>query len=78
MGGGHGGQMPMDHGSMMSNMAQMHGGGVPMGGMAMGGMGMMDLNDIEYDAYLANDRTLDDPEIVQVTLLLPLQSCGDP
>lgn len=72
MGGGHGGgSMPMDHGSMMSNMAQMHGGGMPMGGMAMGGMGMggmgmMDLNDIEYDAYLANDRTLDDPEIVQV------------
>lgn len=29
---------------------------------AMGGM----LNDIVYDAYLANDRTLDDPEVVQV------------
>lgn len=26
----------------------------------------MDLNDIDYDAYLANDRTLDDPEIVRV------------
>lgn len=26
----------------------------------------MDLNDIEYDAYLANDRTLKDPEIVDV------------
>jgi FtsP/CotA-like multicopper oxidase with cupredoxin domain len=26
----------------------------------------MDLNDIEYDAYLANDRTLDDPEVVKV------------
>ena len=26
----------------------------------------MDLNDIEYDAYLANDRSLDDPEIVPV------------
>ena len=24
------------------------------------------LNDVAYDAYLANDRTLDDPEIVQV------------
>lgn len=24
----------------------------------------MDLNDIEYDAYLANDRTLNDPEII--------------
>ncbi|WP_244142732.1 hypothetical protein [Paraburkholderia phenoliruptrix] len=26
----------------------------------------MDLNDVDYDAYLANDRTLDDPEIVKV------------
>lgn len=26
----------------------------------------MDTNDIEYDAYLANDRTLNDPEIVRV------------
>jgi FtsP/CotA-like multicopper oxidase with cupredoxin domain len=26
----------------------------------------MDLNDIAYDAFLANDRTLDDPEIVKV------------
>jgi FtsP/CotA-like multicopper oxidase with cupredoxin domain len=25
----------------------------------------MDLNDIDYDAYLANDRTLDDPEVVR-------------
>lgn len=32
-------------------------------GMQMGGM---DLNDIDYDAYLANDRTLDDPEVVRV------------
>jgi FtsP/CotA-like multicopper oxidase with cupredoxin domain len=27
---------------------------------------MMDLNDVEFDAYLANDRTLNDPEIVSV------------
>lgn len=26
----------------------------------------MDLNDIDYDAYLANDRTLADPEVVKV------------
>ena len=32
------------------------------GGMMMAGM----LNDVVYDAYLANDRTLDDPEIVTV------------
>lgn len=36
-----------------------------MPGMGNGMMGM-DLNDIEYDAYLANDRTLNDPEVVQV------------
>ncbi|MFX5084807.1 copper oxidase, partial [Acinetobacter baumannii] len=35
------------------------GHGMP-GGMAM------DLNDVEYDAYLANDRTLADPEVVRV------------
>ena len=32
---------------------------------AMPGMAM-DINDIEYDAYLANDRTLDDPDVVAV------------
>jgi FtsP/CotA-like multicopper oxidase with cupredoxin domain len=39
-----------------------------MAGMGHGGHGgmAMDLNDIEYDAYLANDRTLDDPEVVAV------------
>jgi FtsP/CotA-like multicopper oxidase with cupredoxin domain len=26
----------------------------------------MDINDLEYDAYLANDRTLDDPQVVTV------------
>ncbi|MDI1287775.1 MAG: multicopper oxidase family protein [Reyranella sp.] len=42
------------------------------GGMAMGGMAMSmdpakpDLNDIQYDAYLANDRTLADPQVVDV------------
>ncbi len=46
------------------------GSGMGMGmmkGMGMGG-GMMgaDANDIEYDAYLANDRTLNDPQVVQV------------
>jgi FtsP/CotA-like multicopper oxidase with cupredoxin domain len=46
-------------------MAGMEHGG--HGGMDMSTGGMtMDLNDIEYDAYLANDRTLDDPEIVPV------------
>lgn len=61
------GAMPMDHGSMqgMAGMQHMMSGN-DMAGMAMPGMGSMDLNDIDYDAYLANDRTLDDPEVVRV------------
>ncbi|HXH04359.1 MAG TPA: multicopper oxidase family protein [Candidatus Competibacteraceae bacterium] len=48
-----------------------HGAMVGMAGMDHGAMGQgramaMDLNDVEYDAYLANDRTLDDPEVVRV------------
>jgi FtsP/CotA-like multicopper oxidase with cupredoxin domain len=38
--------------------------GMEMPGMAPGRA--MDLNDVEYDAYLANDRTLADPELVRV------------
>src|SRR5690606_11236139 len=50
-----GGMGGMDHGAMgHGNM-----------NMAMGAMGA-DLNDVEYDAYLANDRTLDDPEVISV------------
>lgn len=48
----------MDHSGM-----DMSGG--DMSGMAMGGMAM-DLNDFNFDAYLANDRTLSDPEVVAV------------
>lgn len=44
----------MDHGKMGS------------GGMDMSAGMAMDLNDIEYDAYLANDRTLDDPAVFAV------------
>ena len=45
------GAMPgMDHGSMPG----------------MGGGMAMDINDIDFDAYLANDRTLDDPGIERV------------
>ncbi|VWC92239.1 multicopper oxidase, type 2 [Burkholderia contaminans] len=43
------------------------GTGSSMTGMQMrGAMAKPDLNDIDYDAYLANDRTLDDPELVTV------------
>ncbi|WP_137127585.1 multicopper oxidase family protein [Roseomonas sp. HF4] len=44
-----------------------HGGmspyAAPHGGMPMGAA---DINDIDFDAYLANDRTLGDPEVVRV------------
>jgi FtsP/CotA-like multicopper oxidase with cupredoxin domain len=61
------GMAMMDHGAAGSlGMGQM---GMPtsgmMGMMGHGGMAM-DLNDYDWDAYLANDRTLDDPEVVTV------------
>lgn len=67
------GGMAMDHGSMnhgapggMDHAAMGHGGMEGMGEMAgMAGMAM-DLNDFNFDAYLANDRTLDDPEVITV------------
>ena len=41
-------------------------GAPPMPGMAMAPEPSgQDLNDVEYDAYLANDRTLDDPVVVR-------------
>lgn len=64
-GGGHGGGRGGGHGPG-------HGGGHGAGhGAGHGGghghmMGMTHANDVRYDAYLANDRTLDDPEIVKV------------
>jgi FtsP/CotA-like multicopper oxidase with cupredoxin domain len=35
-------------------------------GMSMGAATKPDLNDVKYDAFLANDRTLADPEVVKV------------
>ncbi len=52
---GHGGMAGM----------QMDGGMSDMPHQGMAGMSM-DINDISYDAYLANDRTLDDPEVFRV------------
>jgi FtsP/CotA-like multicopper oxidase with cupredoxin domain len=46
-------------------MAGMDMSGGAMGKMKSGGRAM-DINDIEYDAYLANDRTLDDPAVYTV------------
>src|ERR1700730_16573311 len=36
-----------------------------MGAMNMGSGMAMDLNDVDYDAFLANDRTFADPEVVR-------------
>jgi FtsP/CotA-like multicopper oxidase with cupredoxin domain len=64
------GMAGMSHGGMsheggaMDMSAMSHDGGA-MGGMAMAGM-QMDLNDFDFDAYLTNDRTLADPEVIAV------------
>ncbi len=50
---------------MGMSMSGMSMSGMSMRGMSMSGMSM-DLNDINYDAFLANDRTLQDPETIQV------------
>ena len=53
-------------GMMMNGMNMQGMDHSKMPGMNMGGGMMgMDVNDIEYDAYLANDRTLNDPQVVQ-------------
>jgi FtsP/CotA-like multicopper oxidase with cupredoxin domain len=56
--GAMGGMAGMDHGAM----AGMDHGAMP----GMGGGMAMDINDIDFDAYLANDRTLDDPAVERV------------
>lgn len=56
---GMGAMAGMDHSQM--TMGGMSG----MAGMGMGGM-MTHANDVKYDAYLVNDRSLADPEVVQV------------
>ena len=47
----------MHHGHQMPRPMPSHAGHM---------MGMMHANDVRYDAFLANDRTLDDPEVVRV------------
>jgi FtsP/CotA-like multicopper oxidase with cupredoxin domain len=47
------------------NMAGMSMGQAPAD-QGMSGTMAMDINDVEYDAYLANDRTLADPDVVRV------------
>src|SRR3977135_4335367 len=65
--------MPMSHGGTMTNgsgsMGDTHMGDTHMGAMNMSAMSMGpdtagDLNDIDYDAFLANARTLADPDVI--------------
>ena len=58
---------PADILATLTGGGMAHGGhGGHGGGHGSGHGAAMDLNDVEYDAYLANDRTLDDPEVVRV------------
>jgi FtsP/CotA-like multicopper oxidase with cupredoxin domain len=60
------GAMPMGGmGNRNMNMGDRSMGPMNMGTMNIGSGAAMDLNDIDYDAFLANDRTLADPEIVR-------------
>lgn len=67
---GHRASAPMHHGHGGGGGHGMH--GMPAHGGGHGGghgghmMGMTHANDVRYDAYLANDRTLDDPQVVKV------------
>ena len=63
--GGAQGDAPggMNHAGM--NHGAMNHGAMNHGAMGHGG-GQPHANDIQYDAFLANDRTLDDPEVVRV------------
>jgi len=54
----------MDHGGG-GKAGVRPGGGMMPGIGSMGGM-RVHANDVQYDAYLANDRTLDDPDVVRV------------
>jgi FtsP/CotA-like multicopper oxidase with cupredoxin domain len=58
-----GGMGNMNIGSGSMGSMKMSSGG--MGAMNMGSGMAMDLNDIDYDAFLANDRTLADPEVIR-------------
>jgi FtsP/CotA-like multicopper oxidase with cupredoxin domain len=55
------GAMDMDHDMAETDAMDMN---MDHGDGGMGGMNHV--NDVEYDAYLANDRTLADPEVVRV------------
>jgi FtsP/CotA-like multicopper oxidase with cupredoxin domain len=66
----NGSQSAMPMSAMDSRMEMGSGGMGAMNSRTMGAMNMgpgpsMDLNDIDYDAFLANDRTFSDPEVIR-------------
>lgn len=67
--GSHGGSPSSGSQGMRGMNGQQMPGHSMSGGMMVGRGGMMGAvhaNDVTYDAYLTNERTLDDPEIVRV------------
>ena len=62
-GGAAGGGKAVRGGASMAGMAMAPGSGVP--GSGVPGSVLPDLNDYDYDAYLANDRTLADPLVIR-------------
>jgi FtsP/CotA-like multicopper oxidase with cupredoxin domain len=61
-----GGAAGMAGGKAMAASMKMTAPAAGQAGMGGGLSGAPDLNDVTYDAFLANDRSLDDPEIVSV------------
>lgn len=62
----HGSTAPQQKSDMPKGSPVQHVPGMSMPGMGGGMTGMTHVNDVRYDAYLANDRTLDDPEVMKV------------
>jgi FtsP/CotA-like multicopper oxidase with cupredoxin domain len=58
----NGSQSAMPKGGMGDSMKM---GSGSMAAMNMGSGMAMDLNDVDFDAFLANDRTLADPEVIR-------------
>jgi FtsP/CotA-like multicopper oxidase with cupredoxin domain len=58
----NGSQSAMPQSGMSNNMNM---GSASMAAMNMGSGMAQDLNDIDYDAFLANDRTFADPEVIR-------------
>ncbi|WP_026187135.1 multicopper oxidase family protein [Ensifer sp. BR816] len=66
-----GGQAAQAQAAPMDHAAMGHGAPAPAAGGHTGGSGVAapavaHLNDVEHDAFLANDRTLDDPKVFRV------------